>query len=83
MPSGLCHAGLESKRLGAVQRDVQGAFVLVVAEGDVAEMRRITVLRQAEGYAVIGEGLSEGERVITEGVNKVRPGAPVDAASGG
>ncbi|MAU53486.1 MAG: efflux transporter periplasmic adaptor subunit [Roseovarius sp.] len=67
----------------AVQRDVQGAFVLVVAEGDVAEMRRITVLRQAEGYAVIGEGLSEGERVITEGVNKVRPGAPVDAASGG
>lgn len=65
----------------AVQRDIQGAFVLVVAEGDVAEQRRVTVRRTAQGFAVIAEGLSEGERVITEGVNKVRPGAEVDAAA--
>lgn len=65
----------------AVQRDIQGAFVLVVGEGDMAEQRRVTVRRTAQGYAVIGEGLSEGERVITEGVNKVRPGAAVDAAA--
>lgn len=67
----------------AVQRDIQGAFVLVVGEGDVAEQRRITVRRNAEGFAVIAEGLTEGERVITEGVNKVRPGAAVDAAAPG
>lgn len=66
----------------AIQRDVQGAFVLVVGEGDIAEMRRVDVLRNTQGMAVIGTGLSEGERVITEGVNKVRPGAPVDAAPG-
>src|SRR6056297_784624 len=65
----------------AVQRDIQGAFVLVVGEGDVAEQRRVTVRRNAQGFAVIAEGLSEGERVITEGVNKVRPGAAVDAAA--
>ncbi|SHM16273.1 membrane fusion protein, multidrug efflux system [Roseovarius litoreus] len=65
----------------AVQRDIQGAFVLVVGEGEVAEQRRITVLRNAQGFAVIGAGLSEGERVITEGVNKVRVGAVVDAAA--
>ncbi|OYX43159.1 MAG: hypothetical protein B7Z02_09905 [Rhodobacterales bacterium 32-67-9] len=64
----------------AVQRDVQGAFVLVVGDGNVAEQRRVTVTRSAEGYSVIGEGLAEGERVITEGLNKVRPGAVVDAA---
>src|SRR6056297_154769 len=67
----------------AVQRDIQGAFVLVVGEGEVAEPRRVTVRRNAEGFAVIAEGLSEGERVITEGVNKVRPGAGVDAAAPG
>jgi len=67
----------------AVQRDIQGAFVLVVGEGEVAEQRRVTVRRNAQGFAVIAEGLSEGERVITEGVNKVRPGAAVDAAAPG
>jgi len=67
----------------AVQRDIQGAFVLVVGEGEVAEQRRVTVRRNAEGFAVIAEGLSEGERVITEGVNKVRPGVAVDAAAPG
>ena len=64
----------------AVQRDVQGAFVLVVAEGDVAEMRRISVARTTQGYAVIESGLEPGDLVITEGINKVRPGAQVDAA---
>ncbi|NHQ75783.1 efflux RND transporter periplasmic adaptor subunit [Roseovarius gahaiensis] len=64
----------------AVQRDVQGTFVLIVGEGDAVEVRRITVARNAMDYAVIGAGLESGERVITEGVNKVRPGVVVDAA---
>ncbi|MGC9418783.1 MAG: efflux RND transporter periplasmic adaptor subunit [Rhodovulum sp.] len=67
----------------AVQRDIQGAFVLVVGADNVAEQRRVTVTRSTQGYAVIGEGLSEGERVITEGINKVRPGVTVDAAPAG
>ena len=67
----------------AVQRDIQGAFVLVVGEDEVAEQRRVTVRRTTQGFAVIGEGLNEGERVITEGVNKVRPGSAVDAAAPG
>lgn len=67
----------------AVQRDVQGAFVLVVGDGELAEQRRVTVVRSTQGMSVIGEGLAEGERVITEGINKVRPGAAVDAAPAG
>ncbi len=63
----------------AVQRDVQGAFVLVVGADDIARMRRVTVLRTALDYAVIGSGLEAGDRVITEGVNKVRPDTAVDA----
>lgn len=67
----------------AVQRDIQGTFVLVVDAGEVAQQRRVTVRRTAQGFAVIAAGLSEGERVITEGVNKVRPGTAVDAAAPG
>lgn len=64
----------------AVQRDQAGAFVMVVGDDDTAELRRVEIARIAQGRAVIGEGLEEGELVITEGINKVRPGIAVDAA---
>ncbi len=67
----------------AVQRDIQGAFVLVVGEGETVEQRRVEVSRTSEGFSVIAAGLQEGELVITEGVNKVRPGMVVDAAPAG
>ena len=65
----------------AVQRDIQGAFVLLVGTGETVEQRRVTVGRITQGLAVIAEGLDAGERVITEGINKVRPGIVVDAAA--
>lgn len=65
----------------AVQRDVQGAFVLLVGADDIVQIRRVSVLRSTAGFAVIGEGLEPGDRVITEGINKVRPGIAVDAVA--
>lgn len=67
----------------AVQRDLTGAFVLVVDDAGVVEQRRVEVARQAQGLAVIAGGLEPGERVVTEGINKVRPGITVDAALDG
>ncbi|WP_331371468.1 efflux RND transporter periplasmic adaptor subunit [Sinorhizobium chiapasense] len=64
----------------AIQRDQQGAFVMVVGAGEKVELRRVDVQRTARGQAVIAKGLKEGERVITDGVGKVRPGIVVDAA---
>ncbi len=64
----------------AVQRDLQGSFVLVVGEGGMVEQRRIEAGPSTEGRTVVASGLAEGENVITEGINKARPGAPVDAA---
>lgn len=64
-----------------VQRDLQGAFVMTVTGANVVEMRRVDVDRIVDGIAVIADGLSEGDRVIIDGVNKVRPGITVDAAT--
>lgn len=64
----------------AVQRDQQGAFVMVVGPDSKVELRRIDTVRSARGQTVVGKGLKEGESVITEGVGKVRPGIKVDAA---
>ncbi len=64
----------------AVQRDLQGFFVLVVGPDGVVEMRRVAPGLTAEGRTVVSEGLAEGEQVIVEGLNKARPGAVVDAA---
>ena len=67
----------------AVQRDLTGPYVLVVDSAGVVEQRRIDLARVTAGHAVIAGGLAAGERVITEGINKARPGATVNAALAG
>jgi membrane fusion protein, multidrug efflux system len=58
----------------AVQRDLQGFFVLVVDPAGTVEMRRVDPGATAEGRTVVTQGLEAGEQVIVEGLNKVRPG---------
>lgn len=67
----------------AVQRDLTGPYVLVVDAAGLVEQRRIDLDRTTGGRAVVASGLAVGERVITEGVNKARPGATVNAALAG
>ena len=58
----------------------QGPSLFVVAENGTAEARPVRLGRElAEGF-VIQEGLKPGERVVVEGVIRVRPGAPVRVA---
>ncbi len=62
----------------AVQEDQAGRFALVVNADNVVELRRIsTGARQGIFWEVL-DGLAEGERVIHEGLQKVRPGQAVD-----
>jgi membrane fusion protein (multidrug efflux system) len=65
----------------AVQ-ELQGAkTVLVVGEGDKVVARTVT-LGDASGDAyIVLSGLKPGERVIVEGIQKVRPGMQVKAES--
>jgi membrane fusion protein, multidrug efflux system len=61
----------------AIRRGPQGTFVYVVAEGDVAAQRPVTVAQQDEAFASISEGLKEGERVITAGFARLNEGSPI------
>lgn len=53
-------------------------FVLVVGPDNVVERREIRSGRRRPGEVEILEGLEPGERVITEGTQKARPGQRVE-----
>ena len=54
--------------------------MLKVDADNKVQVQRITVGAEREGSYVVTNGLPQGERVITEGLQKVRPGMVVDAA---
>ncbi|MCB9664136.1 MAG: efflux RND transporter periplasmic adaptor subunit, partial [Alphaproteobacteria bacterium] len=52
-------------------------FVFVVDEEGVAHLREITVAEELPHLYVVGEGLTEDDRVLVEGLRKVRDGHEV------
>jgi len=64
----------------AVQRDQRGSFVLVVNAQNTVEQRYVDLGMQVDTDFVVKKGLQSGEKVIVEGLQKVRPGVPVDAS---
>jgi membrane fusion protein (multidrug efflux system) len=69
----------------AVLSDQQGDYVFVVNADNKVEQRRIKLGQSTPTVAIVMSGLKEGERVITEGVQRARPGAlvsPSPAAAG-
>ncbi len=64
----------------AVLSDQQGDYVYVVDAQDKAQVRRIQQGQSTPSLAVITNGLKEGELVITEGLQRVRPGEAVSPA---
>ena len=65
--------------VNAIQIDQSGPFVLVVNSEKKIEVRRVELLRQDSSFVAIAKGLSAGDLVVTEGVQKVKPGQVVDA----
>jgi membrane fusion protein (multidrug efflux system) len=63
----------------AVQ-DLQGAkTVMVVGEDGKVAMRTVTLRQPYQDFYIVGAGVKAGERVIVEGLQKVRPGVVVKA----
>jgi membrane fusion protein (multidrug efflux system) len=64
----------------AVSQGPQGPSVYVLGENDVAEVRPIRLGPEVAAGWVVQEGLGGGERVVADGVIRVRPGQPVRPA---
>ncbi len=61
----------------ALQIDQSGSYVLVVDDQHKVEQRRVQTGPNQDADVVITSGLKEGEKVIIDGVQKVRPGQVV------
>ena len=75
-------AGVKSEAILAPQqgvtRDLKGTpTALVVNKDNKVEQRQLVATRTAGAYWVVEKGLKAGDRVITEGLQYVKPGADV------
>jgi multidrug efflux system membrane fusion protein len=61
----------------AVGTDQSKKFVLVVGEGNKAEYREVTLGASVNGLRVVKDGLKPGERIVVNGLQRVRPGSLV------
>ncbi len=61
----------------AIGTDQSKRFVLVVNGDSKAEYREVRIGRAVEGLRVIEAGLEAGEVIVVNGLQRVRPGAPV------
>ncbi|MEO8314940.1 MAG: efflux RND transporter periplasmic adaptor subunit [Pseudomonadota bacterium] len=58
----------------AISTDQDRRYVLVVAEGDKLEYRAVTTGPIVDGLRVVRDGLKANERIVVNGLQRVRPG---------
>jgi multidrug efflux system membrane fusion protein len=61
----------------AVGTDQNKKFVMVVGAGDKAEYREVALGMSVDGMRVILDGLKAGERIVVNGLQRVRPGVTI------
>ncbi len=61
----------------AVQRGPDGAFVYVIGDASKVTMRPVTVAQQDDADAVISQGLTASDQVVTAGFARLKDGAEV------
>jgi len=64
----------------AIQHGTNGLYAYAVSQDNKAELRKVVVSQSIDGRSVVDEGLKPGERVITGGQFKVKPGSLVTTA---
>jgi membrane fusion protein, multidrug efflux system len=65
----------------AVQRGAQGMFVYVVRPDNTVALRNVKLGPLDAQRQAIAEGVAAGEMVVTDGTDRLRPGAQVEVAS--
>jgi membrane fusion protein (multidrug efflux system) len=64
-----------------ITRDPKGnATAMVVGKDNKVELRNVTTSRAVGDQWLVTSGLSAGDRVIVEGLQKIQPGMPVQPA---
>ncbi len=61
----------------AVGTDQNKKFVMVVGADDKANYREVTLGANVDGLRIVSSGLKANERVVVNGLQRVRPGALV------
>jgi len=61
----------------AIGTDQDKKFVMVVGENNTAEYREVTLGAPVDGLRSVRSGLNPGERIVVNGLQRVRPGAVV------
>jgi membrane fusion protein (multidrug efflux system) len=64
----------------AVLSDQQGDYVYVVGTDNKVEQRRVHLGQSTPTTAVVASGLKEGDMVVSDGIQRVRPGIEVNPA---
>jgi membrane fusion protein (multidrug efflux system) len=68
----------------ALARDAKGAAtVMLVGAGGRTVQRPVTAARTQGRFWIVTAGLNPGDKVITQGLNALRPGATVKAVPAG
>ncbi len=62
----------------AVGTDQSKKFVMVVGEDNKAAYREVTLGGTVEGQRIVTAGLSAGERIVVNGLQRIRPGSLVE-----
>ncbi len=66
----------------AIGTDLGGKFVLIVGEDKIVEQRHVELGTLMNGLRVIKKGLAADEQYIIKGIQRARPGLPVDPQEG-
>ena len=65
----------------AIGTDLGKKFVLVLDKDNVVQYRAIELGPKLEGLRIVRSGLSKGEQIVVNGLQRAMPGAPVDPQS--
>lgn len=62
----------------AVQFGTQGTFVYVVGDDNKVSIRAVSIVASDAERSMVNEGVQQGERLVTEGTDRLRDGSEVE-----
>ena len=77
------HKGALVVPASALQRGPDGTFVYLIGADQTVAVRSVQAVSPTSDLAIVDKGLSEGEIVVADGQNQLRPGSKVSVRESG